>query len=64
MPQAAVSGEVSVDVSDKFLVDPTLRVNLGGVTAYVELDLSASAAVSQSVEITASEKLDLAVIKP
>ncbi|KAJ3500136.1 hypothetical protein NM208_g17215 [Fusarium decemcellulare] len=44
-----------------FLKEPKIRVSLGGISAYVELDLSASAAVHQSVELFASPKLQIAV---
>jgi hypothetical protein len=61
LPHAQIFGDVSVEVSDKFLIDPTIRVNLGGAKVYLEVDLEASAAVSQSVELFASPRLNLAV---
>lgn len=42
-----------------FLIAPTVRVNLGGVKVAVELDLKASAAVQQSVELFASPALQV-----
>ena len=61
LPQATIAGSVSVEVTDTFLIDPTIKINLGGVQVYLEVDLEASAAVSTSVELFASSRLDLAV---
>ncbi|OIW23026.1 hypothetical protein CONLIGDRAFT_650131 [Coniochaeta ligniaria NRRL 30616] len=59
LPKATISGDVSIEVTDKFLIDPTIKINLGGVKVYLEVDLEASAAVSTSVELFASPKLDI-----
>ncbi|RKU41470.1 hypothetical protein DL546_003658 [Coniochaeta pulveracea] len=59
LPHAQVSGAVSIELNDMFLIAPTVRVNLGGVKVAVELDLKASAAVQQSVELFASPALQV-----
>jgi len=59
--KADIAGDISVEVTDKFLIDPTIKIDLGGVKVYLEVDLEASAAVSTSVELLASERLALAV---
>ncbi|KAH8901926.1 hypothetical protein BR93DRAFT_982561 [Coniochaeta sp. PMI_546] len=61
LPKASISGDISVEVTDKFLIDPTIKINLGGVKVYLEVDLEASAAVSTSVELFASPRLDLTI---
>lgn len=61
LPKASLAGDISVEVTDKFLIDPTIKVNLGGVKVYLEVDLEASAAVSTTVELLASPRIDLAV---
>jgi hypothetical protein len=61
LAKADIAGAISVEVTDKFLIDPTIKINLGGVKVYLEVDLEASAAVSTSVELLASTRLDLAV---
>jgi hypothetical protein len=59
--KADITGDISVEVTDKFLINPTIKVNLGGVKAYVEVELEASAAVNTTVELVASPKLSLVV---
>ena len=59
--KADIAGDISVAVTDNFLIDPTVKIDLGGVKVYLEVDLEASAAVSTSVELLASERLALAV---
>lgn len=44
-----------------FLIAPTVRINLGGVKIALELNLKASAAVQQSVELFASPALDIEI---
>ncbi|KAH8169389.1 hypothetical protein LIA77_11515 [Sarocladium implicatum] len=57
--QAAVDGQVGIDVSAKFLQAPALRLSLAGVKAFVQLDLSASAAVYESVELFITPELSV-----
>src|SRR5687767_3350396 len=57
--QAAVAGEVGIDVSAKFLQKPALRLSLAGVKAFVQLDLSASASIYESVELFATPELSV-----
>ena len=61
LPQAAVAGSVGVSVLDSFLLDPILKMDLSGIKIYLELDLSTSAGVYESIELVASEKLRIAV---
>ncbi|KFH41602.1 hypothetical protein ACRE_076810 [Hapsidospora chrysogenum ATCC 11550] len=57
--EAQVEGNINIGALDDFLAEPTLRLNLAGVKAYVELDISASAGVYQSVELVASPELEV-----
>ena len=59
LPVTQVSGAVSLAVEDSFLLDPTVRISLGGVKAYVEVNVAASAAVQESLELFASPALDI-----
>ena len=61
LPQAQVAGSVSVSALDNFLADPTLRVDLSNVKIYLELDLSTSAGVYESIQLAASDELSVAV---
>jgi hypothetical protein len=61
LPQASIQGSVHVAVSQTFLTEQTLVVSLGGLKAYVEVALAASASVSEAVELAASEQLSIAV---
>jgi hypothetical protein len=59
LPQATFSGSVDVSVGADFLLSPILHFDLSGLAFYVELDLYASAAVSESIELLASEALSI-----
>ncbi|VUC33931.1 unnamed protein product [Clonostachys rosea] len=59
LKEAQISGDVSLKALDNFLAEPTVRLNLAGIKAYVEIDLSASAAVFQTVELFASKELSV-----
>ncbi|KAF4990843.1 hypothetical protein FGRMN_8224 [Fusarium graminum] len=61
LPKAQISGDVQLDLVKDFLQEPRIRVGLGGVKAYVEIDISASAAVHESIELFASPALDLEI---
>jgi len=61
LTQAAVAADLGISVGDKFLAEPTVAVSIGGLEAYFEVNLAASAAVSEAVELVASEKLHIAV---
>jgi hypothetical protein len=61
LPQAALSGSIAVSVTDSFLISPLLKVDLGGVKVYLELDVSATAGVSESLELFASPELKVSV---
>ncbi len=64
LPQAQVAGSVGVSALDDFLANPTLRVDLSNVKIYLELDLSTSAGVYESIQLAASEDLSVAVSIP
>jgi hypothetical protein len=61
LPKGAINGEISIGLCDGFLLNPTLSIDLSGSQAYVELDISASAAVYESVELVASGHLALEI---
>ena len=61
LPKAAINGDISIGLTDNFLIDPTLSIDVSGLEVYIEVDISASAAVQESVELMASGKLSLDV---
>ena len=61
LPKAAVAADLKISVGEKFLSDSTITVAIGGLEAYFEVDLSASASVHEAIELVASEKLQIAV---
>ncbi|TPX09100.1 uncharacterized protein E0L32_001637 [Thyridium curvatum] len=61
LPKAAIAGDIAIELGADFLLAPTIKVLLGGVKAYVEVDVAATAGVFQSIELVSSEKLKIAV---
>ncbi|KAJ4258016.1 hypothetical protein NW762_008153 [Fusarium torreyae] len=61
LPKAQISGDAKLELVKDFLKEPRVRVGLGGIKAYVEVDISASAAVHESIELFASPALDLEI---
>ncbi|RGP73123.1 hypothetical protein FLONG3_6439 [Fusarium longipes] len=61
LPKAQIQGDATLELVKDFLQEPRVRVGLGGVKAYVEVDISASAAVHESIELFASPALDLEI---
>ncbi|KAI6778144.1 uncharacterized protein J7T54_007190 [Emericellopsis cladophorae] len=59
LKEAQLEGDISIQALEDFAKDSTLRLDLAGVKAYFELDLSASAAVYQTVELVASPELSV-----
>ena len=59
LKEAQVEGNIAIEALEDFLVEPNLRLDLAGVKAYIELDLSASAAVFQTVELVVSPELEI-----
>lgn len=57
--EAQIEGDISIAALDDFLAEPTLRLDLAGVKAYFELDISADAAIYQAVELVASPSLSV-----
>ncbi|KAF5554148.1 hypothetical protein FMEXI_2132 [Fusarium mexicanum] len=61
LPKAQIEGEATLELVEGFLTEPRVRIGLGAIKAYVELDISASAAVHESIELFASAALELEV---
>ncbi|KAH8664419.1 hypothetical protein BX600DRAFT_512455 [Xylariales sp. PMI_506] len=57
LPNAKFEGSVGVSVGADFLLSPVLHFDLSGLSLYLELDLSASAAVEESIELMVSDSL-------
>lgn len=57
--EAQVEGLVDVATLDNFLQEPGLRLGLEGIKAYFEIDLSASAATYQTIQLVASPELSI-----
>ncbi|KAF5630104.1 hypothetical protein F52700_7462 [Fusarium sp. NRRL 52700] len=61
LPNAQIEGEATLELVEGFLKEPRVRIGLAAIKAYVELDISASAAVHESIELFASSALQLEV---
>ncbi|SCO21722.1 uncharacterized protein FFE2_15010 [Fusarium fujikuroi] len=61
LPNAQIEGDATLELVKDFLKEPRVRIGLGAIKAYVELDISASAAVHESIELFASSALQLEV---
>ncbi|KAM5349682.1 hypothetical protein ACJ41O_006187 [Fusarium nematophilum] len=61
LPKAQISGDVKLELVKEFLQEPKVRVSLAGIKAFIQLDISASAAVHEAVELFASPKLELEI---
>ncbi|QPC70965.1 hypothetical protein HYE68_001717 [Fusarium pseudograminearum] len=61
LPKAQIQGDATLELVKGFLQEPRVRIGLGGVKAYVEVDISASAAVQESIELFASPALEIEV---
>ncbi|KAJ4321406.1 hypothetical protein N0V84_005325 [Fusarium piperis] len=61
LPKAQISGDVELELVKGFLEEPRIRVGLGGVKAFIEVDVSASAAVHEAIELFASPALELEI---
>ncbi|KAM0359871.1 hypothetical protein ACHAPY_006261 [Fusarium culmorum] len=61
LPKAQIQGDATLELVKGFLQEPRVRIGLGGVKAYVEVDVSASAAVQESIELFASPALEIEV---
>jgi hypothetical protein len=61
LPKGAINGEISIGLCDDFISSQTLSIDLSGFQAYVELDVSAGAAVYESIELVASGHLALEI---
>lgn len=57
--EAQVEGKIDVSALKDFVKEPTLRLDLAGIKAYFELDISASAAVYESIQLVASSELEV-----
>lgn len=61
--EAQISGDVSLGAGSSFATEPTIKIGLGGVKAYVELDLSASAGIQESIQLFASPELSIDLLE-
>ncbi|KAK2674976.1 hypothetical protein RAB80_009960 [Fusarium oxysporum f. sp. vasinfectum] len=61
LPNAQIEGDATLELVKDFLQEPRVRIGLGAIKAYVELDISASAAVHESIELFASSALQLEI---
>ncbi|KAF9768992.1 hypothetical protein IL306_013657 [Fusarium sp. DS 682] len=61
LPKTQIEGDVTLELVEDFLKEPRVRIGLGGIKAYVELDIAASAAVHESIELFASSALELEI---
>ncbi|KAL9561990.1 hypothetical protein ACKAV7_013913 [Fusarium commune] len=61
LPNAQIEGDATLELVKDFLKEPRVRIGLGAIKAYVELDISASAAVHESIELFASSALQLEI---
>ncbi|KAJ4128905.1 hypothetical protein NW768_007428 [Fusarium equiseti] len=61
LPKAQIEGDATLELVKEFLQEPRVRIGLGGVKAYVEVDISASAAVHESIELFASPALEIEI---
>ena len=61
LPKAAITADLEISVTDQFLTESTITIGIGGLEAYFEVDLSASASIHEAIELVASEKLQIAV---
>ncbi|KAF4337758.1 hypothetical protein FBEOM_8355 [Fusarium beomiforme] len=61
LPKAQIEGDATLELVKDFLQEPKVRIGLGGIKAYVELDIAASAAVHESIELFASSALELEI---
>ncbi|PTD07270.1 hypothetical protein FCULG_00005986 [Fusarium culmorum] len=61
LPKAQIQGDATLELVKGFLQEPRVRIGLGGVKAYVEVGVSASAAVQESIELFASPALEIEV---
>ncbi|KIH92591.1 hypothetical protein SPBR_02558 [Sporothrix brasiliensis 5110] len=59
LPNAHITGNVDVELNANFILEPTVIINLGGVEAYIELDVKADAKVFEAAELVTSGKLSI-----
>ncbi|KAL1898225.1 hypothetical protein Sste5346_003631 [Sporothrix stenoceras] len=59
LPNAHLTGNVDVELNANFILQPTVIINLGGVQAYIELDVKADAKVFEAAELVTSGKLSI-----
>lgn len=61
LTEGAFAGSIDLGVEDDFLLNPVVKVDLGGVQTYLKVALDATAGVSESVELMSDLSLELAV---
>lgn len=57
--EAQIEGKINLEALKDFAKDSTLRLDLAGLKAYFEVDISASAAVYETVQLVASPGLEI-----
>ncbi|TLS27061.1 hypothetical protein PpBr36_04162 [Pyricularia pennisetigena] len=57
--KAAISGDISLKMTHKLSKEPTLLVKLGGLKGYFQVDLEASDATYETVELVNSGRLNI-----
>lgn len=61
LTEGAFAGSIDLNIEDGFLLNPTVKVDLGGIQTYLKVALDATAGVSESVELMSNLDLELAV---
>lgn len=61
LPAATIEGTVDVSLGADISVTPTVRIDLGGLSANVEIEIEADAKICETIELFSSLGLDLAV---
>ncbi|KAG8168046.1 hypothetical protein KVR01_003735 [Diaporthe batatas] len=61
LTEGAFAGSIDLAVEADFLLNPIVKVDLGGVQTYLKVALDATAGVSESVELMSDLSLELAV---
>ncbi|KAI6355228.1 hypothetical protein MCOR25_008299 [Pyricularia grisea] len=57
--KAAISGDIELKMTDKLTKQPTLKVKLGGLKAYFQIDLAASDSTFETVELVNSGRMKI-----
>lgn len=61
LTEGAFAGSIDLGVEDDFLLNPVVKIDLGGIQTYLKVALDATAGVSESVELMSDLSLEIAV---